>query len=75
MGNKMNYSLPETGFIRLSVILTIIPVGKTTWWNGVKTGKFPKPIKLGTRTTAWKAEDIQVLIKTLSIKNEKEVIR
>lgn len=71
----MNYSLPETGFIRLSVILTIIPVGKTTWWNGVKTGKFPKPIKLGTRTTAWKAEDIQVLIKTLSIKNEKEVIR
>jgi prophage regulatory protein len=68
-------TLPETGFIRLSVILTIIPVGKTTWWNGVKTGKFPKPIKLGTRTTAWKAEDIQALIKTLSIKNEKEAIR
>lgn len=69
------YTLPETGFIRLSAILTLIPVGKTTWWNGVKTGKFPKPIKLGTRTTAWKAEDIQDLIKTLSIKNEKEAIR
>jgi prophage regulatory protein len=55
--------LPETGFLRLPKILTLIPVGKSTWWEGVKSGRFPKPVKLGPRTTAWRAEDIQDLIK------------
>ena len=54
--------LPETGFVRLSTILKIIPISKSTWWAGVKTGRFPKSIKLGTRITAWRAEDIRDLI-------------
>ena len=57
--------LPETGYIRLREVLRLIPVGKTTWWEGVKSGRFPKAIKLGPRTTAWRAEDIRVLIDTL----------
>lgn len=55
-------NLPETGFVRLPNILKIIPVGKTTWWEGVKSGRFPKPVKLGSRVTAWRAEDIRALI-------------
>ncbi len=58
----MRTSLPETGFLRLEMVLKYIPVGKTTWWNGVKTGRFPKAIKLGKRITAWRAEDIRALI-------------
>lgn len=54
--------LPETGFVRLSTILKIYPVGKSTWWAGVKTGKFPTPIKLSERITAWRVEDIKQLI-------------
>jgi len=60
----MNHLLPETGFIRLVNILKIIPVGKTTWWAGVKSGRFPEPIKLGERTTAWRVEDIRALIES-----------
>ncbi len=56
-------SLPQTGFVRLPAILKIFPIGKSTWWQGVKDGKFPKPIKLGKRTTAWKVEDIKALIE------------
>ena len=59
----MQNMLPETGFVRLSTILKIIPVGRTTWWAGVKTGLFPKPVKLGSRITAWRAEDIRELIE------------
>ena len=59
----MQNMLPETGFVRLSTILKIIPVGRTTWWLGVKTGRFPKPVKLGSRITAWRAEDIRALIE------------
>ena len=57
-------AIPETGFLRLHQILRIIPVGKSTWWAGVKSGRFPKPVKLGPRTTAWKAEVIADLEKS-----------
>ena len=65
--------LPETGFIRLPRIIgdrkavppipPMIPVSKSTWWAGVKTGRYPKPVKLGPRVTAWRAEDIRALIQ------------
>lgn len=60
----MHDLLPETGFIRLANILRIIPIGKTTWWAGVKSGRFPEAIKLGERTTAWRVEDIRELIES-----------
>lgn len=59
-------TLPETGFVRLPQILHFVPVGKSTWWNGVKSGRFPKAVKLGPKTTAWKAEDIRQLLEDLS---------
>ena len=63
---QVKASRPLFGLLRLSAILAPlgpIPVSKSTWWAGVKTGRYPKPIKLGPRTTAWKAEDIQALIE------------
>ncbi len=63
---QINDALPRTGFVRLNSILAPhgpIPVGRSTWWQGVKTGRFPRPIKLGPRTTAWKVEDIRNLIE------------
>ena len=58
--------LPQTGFIRLPQVLHVIPVGKSTWWAGVKSGRFPAAVKLGPRTTAWRVEDIRILLETLS---------
>lgn len=70
----MNY-LPETGFVRLPQIIgdpdaeppipPIIPVKKSCWWDGVKSGRFPKPVKLG-RCTMWRVEDIRALIASAS---------
>jgi len=60
---KDRNSLPQDGFIRLNNVLKFIPVGKSTWWEGVKSGRFPKPVKLGQRTTAWCVEDIRGLIE------------
>lgn len=66
--------LPETGFLRLSQIVgdskrgipALLPIGKSSWWNGVKSGKFPQPIKLSSRTTCWRVEDIKALIARTS---------
>lgn len=66
MKKEKIFNLPETGFLRLSDVLKYIPVGKTTWWNGVKSGKYPKSIKLGKRITAWRAEDIRELITEMN---------
>ncbi len=60
-------SLSEAGFVRLSAILAPrgpIPVSRSTWWAGVKTGRYPRPVKLGPRITAWRVEDIRRLIQT-----------
>jgi predicted DNA-binding transcriptional regulator AlpA len=68
--------LPQTGYLRLPQILgnsktepptpALIPVSKSTWWQGVKDGRFPKPFKLSARTTAWRVEDIRALIDQLA---------
>lgn len=65
--------LPETGFLRLKQIVgdpkaeppipAILPISRTSFLNGVKSGKYPKSIKLGERTTAWRVEDIRALIR------------
>jgi prophage regulatory protein len=58
-------ALPETGLLRLKSIIAPdgpIPVSKSTWWAGVKDGRFPKPVKLGERITVWRAEDIRALL-------------
>lgn len=64
--------LPPTGFLRVYQIVgrpkatppvaPIIPVSESTWWAGVKSGRFPSPVKLGPRTTAWRVEDIRAFI-------------
>ncbi len=63
--------MPETGFLRVKQIVgdpkanppipPIIPVSATTWWNGVKTGRFPRSIKLGS-ITVWRVEDIRAYL-------------
>lgn len=57
---------PRTGLVRLAQILAPsgpIPVSKSTWWQGVKDGRFPKPHKLGPRTTVWRVEEIRALFE------------
>ncbi|MGJ0508328.1 MAG: helix-turn-helix transcriptional regulator [Methylocystis sp.] len=63
--STLDFRFPATGFLRLSAIIAPngpIPVSKSTWWQGVRDGRFPKPVKLGPRTTAWRVEDILALI-------------
>ena len=57
--------IPATGFLRLPQVLALIPVGKSSWWRGVKDGRYPKPVKIAPRTTAWRAEDIAALMASL----------
>lgn len=57
--------LPQTGFVKIQTILSVIAVSKSTWWSGVKSGKYPKSVKHGS-STFWKAEDINNLIESIA---------
>lgn len=69
------YQLPETGFLRLRQIIgdpnasppvpPIIPVKKSTWWAGCRSGRYPAPVKLSPRVTAWRVEDIRGLLASI----------
>jgi len=62
----MHDSLPIVGYIRLPDVLKVFPVSKSSWWAGIKEGRYPQPVKLGPRTTAWRVEDIRELINKAS---------
>ncbi|WP_041720116.1 helix-turn-helix transcriptional regulator [Pseudodesulfovibrio piezophilus] len=62
----MKQPFPQVGFVRLPQVLAVIPLSRSTWLRGVKSGKYPKPVQLTKRTRAWRVEDILELIDSLS---------
>ncbi|HZG20591.1 MAG TPA: AlpA family phage regulatory protein [Herbaspirillum sp.] len=64
--SKSLASLPETGYLREPAVLTLIPVSRSTWWAGVKSGRYPAGLKLSSRVTAWRVEDIRALITQIA---------
>jgi len=67
----------KNGYLRLNQIVgnknanppitAIIPISKSSWWKGVKEGKYPQPVKLGPRMTAWKTSDILAFLENIEV--------
>jgi len=60
------YNMPSIGFVKLKDVLNMVPVGRTTWYEGVKDGRYPAPIRLSKRSAAYRTEDILDLIERLN---------
>ena len=60
------FELPEEGFVRTRQVLRVFPVGRSTWWQGIKEGIYPAGVKISARCTAWRVEDIRELIATVT---------
>lgn len=57
--------LPSTGYLRLRDIIKPhgpIPIGRSSWYQGIRAGRFPRPVMLGPKLPAWRVADIQRLI-------------
>jgi prophage regulatory protein len=61
--DKEIQELPETGLLRIKQVLRFVPVSRSCWWQGVRTGLYPRPIKLSPRVTCWRAVDIRRLVE------------
>ncbi len=61
MINQKTNPWPDSGFVRLSSILAPsgpLPISRSSWWAGVASGRYPKPVKLGPRITAWRVTTV-----------------
>mgnify|MGYP001547837447 FL=1 len=65
-------NIPNNALLRLPQVLALIPVSRSAWWAGCKSGRYPKPAKLGPRTTAWRAADIAALLEKLTAEPEEK---
>jgi len=61
-------TLPTEGFVRLPQVLAVFPVGRSSWWAGVKAGRYPAPVKLGPKVTAWRGDDVRRLLANVDSK-------
>ena len=43
----------------------IIPISKSSCWDGISKGKHPKPVKLSENTNVWREDDIRKLVESL----------
>lgn len=66
-------SIPNEGYARLHDIVgskrhgirPLLPIAASTWWAGVRAGKFPQPIRLSARLTVWRWRDVRDLLQRL----------
>ena len=67
-GGKMPgfYRLKEIIGDRRKGIPCILAVSKATWYQGIQKGLYPKPVKLSARSSAWRASDIEALMKKIT---------
>ena len=62
----MKNTLPTTGFVRLPVVLSLIPISKSSFYDGIKKGIYPRPVKLSARTSAWEVQGIWDLVEKIN---------
>lgn len=63
----------ENRLLRVRQVLEIVPVSRSTWWLGVKNGRYPKPVKhLGPRITCWRASEVMTLVEDAPQTPQKE---
>jgi predicted DNA-binding transcriptional regulator AlpA len=55
--------LPAEGLVKLATVLSVYPVGESTWWAGIKAGTYPRPVHIGVKGRAWRVSDIRALIR------------
>jgi len=60
-----NDALTNIRLLRLPQVLEIIPISKSSWWDGIKKGRYPRPFKLSPRCSVWSAEDVYALVNSL----------
>ena len=64
--------LADAAFVRQArLIPDVVPFSSATLWRMVAAGKFPAPVKLSERVTAWRVGDVREWLQTHAITGAK----
>lgn len=63
----VQFSPSQESLLRLPNVLQRFPVSRSDWYAGIRSGRYPAPVKLGPRSVAWKSSDIDALIQSLPV--------
>lgn len=68
LSDAQRVALPDEdlALIRLPLVLRLFPIGKTSWWNGIAEGRYPKPVRVSKRAVAWRVADIRKLLASFA---------
>ena len=58
-------TLSDSALVRLPTVLSVLGVSRTSFYEGLRAGEFPKPVKVGKRSVAWRKSDIVQFIAEL----------
>ena len=61
------YSAQQERLLRLPEVLARFPVSRSSWWAGVSVGRFPRPVRISSRSVAWRESDINLLIQACEL--------
>lgn len=54
-------ALPNATWLTIEEVLRYVPVSRSVWYRGVRTGAFPRQHKVGVKSF-WTARDIRALL-------------
>ena len=60
---EVESSRRRMAFLRLRQVLAVIPISKSSWYSGIKAGRYPKPVKLAHRIAVWREDEIEELLR------------
>jgi len=63
----------QNSILRLPDVIAVIRLSRSSIYNAIKAGTFPRPISLGARAVGWRSEDIHNWLESLSTQQEYSV--
>ena len=60
---------PPRPLLKLPEVLAALPVSRSSWYSGMRSGLYPQPVKIGAKSVAWRRCDIDRLIESLAYSN------
>ncbi len=61
-----------TRLLRISEVVKTTGMGRSTVYRLVKENKFPRPVRLGARSSAWREDEVQAWMDSLPVSGQED---
>lgn len=51
--------LPDSSMLNIKEVLAVVRISRSSWYAGIKDGKYPAPVHIGPASPRWKLGDVR----------------